>query len=186
MVHPHVDALLPPSQLGSPASVCHPFSLSPSHPPPDLPILSRPTTSLLYERVTRFSHNSSLYCCCCVMVIAICSRLNIFFAQPQQARSSPSFRTPTYTFPSVGRHPLGMSGNALSLARAGRNPDGFAHGILVPHVCFPPWLLLFLTMVLTPKASYAQKPLTGHSIATTTPQSKPSVASRLPLFDSYI
>jgi hypothetical protein len=30
----------------------------------------------------------------------------------------------TYTFPSVGRHPLGMSGNALSLARAGRNPDG--------------------------------------------------------------
>ena len=125
MVHPHVDALFRPN-LGNP----HPFAThTPS--PPDL-LLSRPTTSLLCERDHAFPYSSSLYCLC--DGDSDLSRL-IFFAQPQ-ARSSPSFPSPAPSL-LLSATRLGMSGNALSLARAGRNPDGRtvtvdAHGILGP------------------------------------------------------
>jgi hypothetical protein len=89
MAHLHADALFRPN-----------LGISPLPPSPLL--LSRPTTSLC-ERDTP-SHHS------------IAVAINIL-------RAATSAIIPilpeSYTFPSVRRHPLGMSGNALSL-RAGR------------------------------------------------------------------
>jgi hypothetical protein len=95
---------------------------------------------------------------CCVMAIAI-YRDQCSFAQPQ-ARSSPSFRSPTPSLlPFLGRHPLGICPVMRSPWRElgeTRTVTVDAHGIWLLRMCFRvPWLLFH--MVLTPKSQNASR-----------------------------
>jgi hypothetical protein len=169
MVHPHVDV---PTWGNRIRSFCHTCSI-PFPPDPLLPLLSRPTTSLLVRASVTVQLPITHSIACCVMAIAIHrDQYSSRSHKRDHPRPSGVLHLP---FCSVRRHPLGMgmSGNALSLARAGRNPDGYRRcpWDLAPHV-------LPFHMVLTPKS---QKPL-----VTTSPPTNPTKAIRrvtlVPLF----